>query len=371
MTWKRCAGCTRAIASAAFTCEYCGQACESELDLLPSEHETRSDAANPLVAAGQPPRVDEPLLATRTSRHSSEPPPPAIDDQDDLSVSAAFFDSENHEAHGNQDDVASRDYGLELFPPQPRAEEHATPAVSSDTPAASTPVAARIEQPKPAPQGARTRRLAMVGGGIVAASALMFTFLGMRGSASPEPATAPAPARRSAAGAAVGPRPAVPMAARPEPDAPRWNRVMDGRWVGSSRKTAAFEVQATGRVHVWTRDVTPVLVVRCDAGRTEAFVYTQSAARMEPQDGDHSVNVAFDGGSAVTERWPDSAEHDALFARHGAQFTRQLTEARTLRFGFTPHNAQPVVATFALDGLSELMSSAAHQCGIDRKSANR
>ena len=28
MTWKRCTGCTRAIAVTAFSCEYCGQLCD-------------------------------------------------------------------------------------------------------------------------------------------------------------------------------------------------------------------------------------------------------------------------------------------------------------------------------------------------------
>jgi hypothetical protein len=362
MTWKRCAGCTRAIASTAFTCEYCGQECENHLDLLPDEQEARPDAAHPLVASGQAPRVDEPLLGTTSAGHSIDPPP--SHDEDDLSL-PALFHSENHDATHKQGEDAPGNYGLELFPPQPDAQDAPPPALPIDKPHVTPRVAARAEPPPPAAGGARTRKLAMVGGGVVAAGALMFTFLGMRGSASPEPAAASAPTRRALASAPARTKPAVPAAARPEPDAPRWNRVMDGRWVGTSHKTAAFEVQATGRVHVWTRDVTPVLVVRCDAGRMEAFVYTQSAARMEPQDGDHTVNVTFDGGSAVTQRWPDSAEHDALFARDGAQFTRQLTEARTLRFGFTPHNAQPAVATFALDGLSELLSAAPRQCGLE------
>ena len=114
---------------------------------------------------------------------------------------------------------------------------------------------------------------------------------------------------------------------------------------------------------VWTREVLPVLVVRCDSGRTEAFVFTQSAARMEPQDGDHTVTVRFDDGAVATERWPDSDEHDALFARRPGEFTRQLTGTRALHFGFTPHNAAPVVASFALEGLEPLLQSAAKQCG--------
>jgi antibiotic biosynthesis monooxygenase (ABM) superfamily enzyme len=103
--------------------------------------------------------------------------------------------------------------------------------------------------------------------------------------------------------------------------------------------------------------------VRCQGGQVEPFVYTQSAARMEPQDGDHTVRVAFDDGPEVTERWPDSDEHDALFAKDSAAFAQQLATAQTLRFAFEPHNAPPASARFDVSGLSGLLSAAAKPCG--------
>jgi hypothetical protein len=147
------------------------------------------------------------------------------------------------------------------------------------------------------------------------------------------------------------------------PAAPKWTHVSAGPWTGGDRKSVAFELQANNRIHIRTRDVTPVLVVRCQAGQIEPFVYTQSAARMEPQDGDHTVRVAFDDGPEATERWPDSDEHDALFAKDSAAFTRQLATAKTLRFGFEPHNAGPAVMQFDVSGLNELLHGSAKQCG--------
>ena len=70
----------------------------------------------------------------------------------------------------------------------------------------------------------------------------------------------------------------------------------NGPWVGDHRNSVAFELAALDKIHIWTRAVTPVLVVRCENGHAESFVFTQSAARMETQDGDHTVRVAFDGG---------------------------------------------------------------------------
>jgi len=145
--------------------------------------------------------------------------------------------------------------------------------------------------------------------------------------------------------------------------APKWSRVTAGRWVGDRRNTVAFEIEALDRIPVWTRSVTPVLVVRCQDGHAESFVFTQSAAKMEPQDGDHTVRVAFDDGATATERWPDSDDHDALFAPDGAAFTRRLAGSHALRFGFEPHNAQPATAQFEVSGIGELLAGSARQCG--------
>ena len=378
MTWKRCAGCTRAIAANAFTCEYCGQVCDDVMDMLPPERGQAADALAADVSALAR-GVEDPLEPVDTSDLWTREPL-SFDEDDD---SAAGTTPSLFDAPDQASAVAAIGKAFESTVEFPPAVEEAlndpwqmsdevpldvapdgSPVPASEP--AAWPAAARAAKPdgKTAVQRMGSRQIALAGGGVVAAGALIFTILGMRGAASPEPAAAPAPVRAATATAparpaAARPAPSAPPAATPA-DAPSWSRVTDGRWVGSSRRTVAFEVRATGRIHVWMRDVTPVLVVRCDAGATEAFVYTQSAARMEPQDGDHTVSVAFDNVSATTERWPDSAEHDALFARNSADFTRRLAESRTLRFGFTPHNAEPVTATFALEGLSELMASAKH-----------
>ena len=396
MTWKRCAGCTRAIAVTAFNCEYCGQVCDDVMDFLPRGDDR--PAAPPIgtidpAAYGEIP--DESAEATAvpfewpTFDAPSVPAAPAasgkVDDRtsqdltrfpetlapaeagSDAPVTPKFFDVAPYAA------ASEPDAGLDFLDEERGPSDGEQPSTLIETPAQAAPIASgtvapsKREQSTPARGRMGTRQLAMVGGGVLAAGALIFTILGMRGAASPEAAASPAPARRTPANSPArskpGPAAAAVTPVKVDADAPRWNRVSDGRWVGTRGQTAAFELSATGRVHVWMRDVTPLLVVRCERGNAEAFVYTQSAARMEPQDGDHTVQVAFDDGSPASERWPDSAEHDALFARQPAEFTRQLTHSRALHFGFTPHNAAPVVATFVLDGLEPLLASSAKQCG--------
>ena len=386
MTWKRCTGCTRAIAVTAFSCEYCGHVCEDVMDFLPLDNDR--GAALPVGKLDPATHGDTPGDAAEATKIPFElgafdtasgpelpapgkPVAPASREvEDSVPVATGLFDAGQHAAAREPDDETGDD-GLDfLREERPASDEH-VPPVPLEAPAQAARIgSAKAEPVKPSAARLGTRQLAMVGGGVLAAGALIFTILGMRGAASPEPVTAPAPARRAAAktpaAARATPPPAV-RAVKVDADAPRWSRVNDGRWVSTRGQTAAFELSATGRVHVWMRDVTPVLVVRCEKGNAEAFVYTQSAARMEPQDGDHTVQVSFDGAGPASQRWPDSAEHDALFARKPLEFTRQLTQSRTLQFGFTPHNAEPVVATFVLDGLEPLLASSAKPCGWHRK----
>jgi hypothetical protein len=109
--------------------------------------------------------------------------------------------------------------------------------------------------------------------------------------------------------------------------------------------------------------VQPLLVVRCVANRTEAFVYTETAARIEVGMEDRAVRVRFDDEPYVDERWPDSAEHKGLFAPNGETFTQRLLNAGTLRFQFTPHNAERAEVQFNVAGLRELIAPVQKNCG--------
>ena len=161
---------------------------------------------------------------------------------------------------------------------------------------------------------------------------------------------------------------AAPVAAAPAADAATparkrgWSTANASVWA-ADRKGAAFELEAENMVSIWMRSVRPMLVVRCAGGMMEAFVFTASATRIEPQTDDHTVKFTFDGGAETTERWPDSEEHDALFAPDGAVFAQKAALARTLHFSFTPHNASTVTAEFNVAGLAELIAPASKQCG--------
>jgi hypothetical protein len=206
----------------------------------------------------------------------------------------------------------------------------------------------------PAPSfraGVGRRGLLVILSAVGVAGLVAFTMLSA-GGPSPEVTAAPveAPARKAS------PRPSPPS---PPPVAAvtrTWSSENRAEWVGKQRNAAAFELAANNTVDIWLSRVRPLLIVRCVSKRTEVFVWTGSALKMEAQGDDHTVTFEVDDEPELTERWPDSAEHDALFAPDGAAFA-------TLRFGYTPHNAAAVMAEFQVSGLGELVEPVAKECG--------
>jgi hypothetical protein len=191
--------------------------------------------------------------------------------------------------------------------------------------------------------------------GVAGAGILTVALLMSNGVASPQAAAAVAPAPKPSPSAAPAPTP---------PATPKWSSENRNRWVANDRKSIAFELPARNRVAVWMKDVRPMLVVRCASNRTEVFVFTESAAKMEQHTDDHTVRFRFDDDEpGVSERWADSVDHDGLFAPDGAAFAQRLIGARTLRFEFTPHNVASVEIQFDVIGLGELLEPVAKECG--------
>jgi hypothetical protein len=149
----------------------------------------------------------------------------------------------------------------------------------------------------------------------------------------------------------------------PAAGAAHWSRENEYRWIANHHRSVAYEVAASQQVKVWTTHVRPTLVLRCLNRKTEVFVYTETPAKLESGDGMHTVRLTFDGGTEAEERWPDSAEHDALFSPDGTSLARRLSSAHHLRFGFSPHNADPVQVDFDLDGSDSVVSHVSKTCG--------
>jgi hypothetical protein len=218
-----------------------------------------------------------------------------------------------------------------------------------ESPAASLQVAKR-------PQTAQRAPVLLIAAAAIGAAMVTFAALALRNGPSPT-LSAASPAETPANAGASSSSPDATATSEVQ----RWNADNRRYWL-AGRRGAAFELLAENKVHTWFGPTQPVLVIRCTSHETEAFVYTRSATRIEPHEG-KTVTVSLDGEPAKTEQWGDSDDRVALFAPDGAQFVHRLLGAKTLRFGYSPHNADDVVAQFHVDGLARLIEPVARECG--------
>ena len=182
--------------------------------------------------------------------------------------------------------------------------------------------------------------------GVVAA----LVFIGVR----PQPVVATTP-------------PAVTASAASSPiadssPAPTWTGARRASWANDGSKTIAFTLASTRDVPVWMSYARPVLAVRCMYKSTEVFVVLDTSAGFEEADR-RTVRVQWDDEPVSTEQWGVSETGRELFAPDGVGMLRRLAGARQLRFGFTPFNAQPVTADFAVQGFDQLAGLVASTCG--------
>jgi len=203
--------------------------------------------------------------------------------------------------------------------------------------------------------------LPLVGVAATAATvAAIVVLVSLQPSAS-EPPVAPAPAPATSAAVVAAPVVAVPVVE--SPPAPTWVGARQATWANDGSKTISFELQSTNDVDVWMKRVRPLLVVRCLYRTTEVFVATRSAASIEAEAGNHTVRLQIDDDPELIQQWSDSDSGQELFAPNSVALARRLATAQRLRFSFTPYNAKPVAAEFAVQGFDALAPLVGKTCG--------
>ena len=242
-------------------------------------------------------------------------------------------------------------------PVAPVASTHVSPQTAPDPLDAGTQAAIAMPvQPavtsKPAPRRMDPRMMLVVGFLVVGVGTLGLVI------ASSSPAV---PVVVTTAAPSATKPPPAPAPVTPGVVVSKWKQA-DRDWLWNVRKGAAFELRAENKVAVWQGITQPSLVIRCEPGLVQTFVYTASALQIEPEDDKHTVRMTFDDEPQLVERWADSDDHDALFAPDGLAFAQRLMQARTLKFSYTPHNAARAVAEFHVTGLEASIEPAAKRC---------
>jgi hypothetical protein len=186
----------------------------------------------------------------------------------------------------------------------------------------------------------------------------MIVLQSLQPAASPSPSPQPVAAPRPASPAPVAAAPVVESA-----PAPTWVGARQTTWANDGSKTISFELKATSDVNVWMSRVRPLLVVRCLYRTTEVFVAINSAASIEGQSGSHTVRLHIDDDAELVQQWTDSMSGQELFAPNSVALARRLASAQRLRFSFTPYNAKPATAEFAVQGFEKLAALVGSTCG--------
>jgi hypothetical protein len=198
----------------------------------------------------------------------------------------------------------------------------------------------------------------LIFGGSAAAIAGIVVLLAFPGAR----AGVPAEARPTA----VAPAPLRPASPPPQIEStppPTWTGARRTTWARDGSKTIAFSLAATQDLPVWMNHARPALVVRCLSRTTEAFVVLDTSTTYEQDADRRTVRVQWDDGPLNTQYWGVSESGRELFAPDGKEFVVRAAAAHTLRFGFTPFNASPVTAEFAVQGFDKMAELVASTCG--------
>lgn len=205
------------------------------------------------------------------------------------------------------------------------------------------------------------RQLTLIAAAVAAVGLTGFAMSARGGSAGAPSATADA---NPSAHAVPAPPSAPPAAA--ETSVETWSTAHAASWLDRGVRGAAFDLRAENIVRTSLGPARPTLVVRCTAQRIEAFVVAGSPMKIDPRVDGKAVTIGMDGEPMRTEHWTDADDRTAVFAPDAAAFAERLRAARTLRFGYTPHNSDDVVAQFNVAGLDGLMAAASKHCGATK-----
>jgi hypothetical protein len=156
--------------------------------------------------------------------------------------------------------------------------------------------------------------------------------------------------------------PAPPPAVGESIPAPTWSGSRRTGWASNGTKTITFHLAATRELSVWMNKARPVLEARCLDHATEVFVVLDTSASFEDDADLRTVRIQWDDESPSVQQWRVSESGKELFAPDGKDVMERMAAARRLQFGFTPFNAEPVTAEFAVEGFDQLAALVTGTC---------
>jgi type VI secretion system protein VasI len=157
---------------------------------------------------------------------------------------------------------------------------------------------------------------------------------------------------------------AARVAARLASPIRKWT-IERGRSPFDDSPTVTLLLKAETPIAGWPRKVeTPVLVLRCQEHKTEAFIRTGMTPNVEyGRLHAATVRMRLDRDPATKAITSESTDHIALFFREPIPLIRSLLKHEQLTFGFTPFNSPAVETLFDLRGLDAAVIPLRESCG--------
>ena len=107
---------------------------------------------------------------------------------------------------------------------------------------------------------------------------------------------------------------------------------------------------------------TPELTIRCKEHKTEVYIETGMSSSVEYGTDGATVILRFDKEKAKSYNTGKSTDGEALFFSQSVGLIKQMLSHSTMLFQFTPFNSSPVMTTFDLSGISEVIKPLRETC---------
>lgn len=157
----------------------------------------------------------------------------------------------------------------------------------------------------------------------------------------------------------VDPTPGAGSAPTPPPtwELSRDTSLIDGRPKVVLRRDADEELR------LGYRHQKPTLLIRCQDGQTDLFVYTGVPAQSSYGEIDQTtVRIRVDSAQPERQKWGEATSNEAIFAPHAIALARRLASASRLYVEFTPFESGPETIAFSLEGLKDKLGEIAGAC---------
>ena len=144
-------------------------------------------------------------------------------------------------------------------------------------------------------------------------------------------------------------------------DLPKWV-VSDSSSEMDDSKTVVMSLESENTVTGWlTKNYSPTLIIRCQENKTDMYMNTESQFHRSSLDS-VKAKIRLDDEKSKTYRFSVSTDNMSIFFRKPIGHLKKMFSSQEMKIGWTPFNANPVIAKFDIRGLKDLIKPLRKTC---------